>query len=145
MEAGEISQGKKDGSSWNFRPFSGRSGGEAQGTPGGHGWFFVDKNDEGNVATGIDFEEQDRFYVSPRAMAVALDGDRVRVRLVKNHGGSREHKDLRARVIEVVERRSSKVTGIFLKKGKFSSVRTEDERLPPTIRVGNTPMRGPAS
>ncbi|MGC6458982.1 MAG: ribonuclease R [Akkermansiaceae bacterium] len=139
VEAGEISQGKKG------RYQVGTSGRSREGlvgklrvTPGGHGWFFVDKNDEGNVATGIDFEEQDRFYVSPRAMAVALNGDRVRVRLVKNHGGSREHKDLRARVIEVVERRSSKVTGIFLKKGKFSSVRTEDERLPPTIRVGNT-------
>ncbi|MGB0328517.1 MAG: ribonuclease R [Akkermansiaceae bacterium] len=139
VEAGEISQGKKG------RYQVGTSGRSREGlvgklrvTPGGHGWFFVDKNDEGNVATGIDFEEQDRFYVSPRAMAVALDGDRVRVRLVKNHGGSRGHKDLRARVIEVVERRSSKVTGIFLKKGKFPSVRTEDERLPPTIRVGNT-------
>ena len=138
VEAGEISQGKKG------RYQVGTSGRSREGlvgklrvTPGGHGWFFVDKNDEGNVATGIDFEEQDRFYVSPRAMSVALDGDRVRVRLVKKHGGSREHKDLRARVIEVVERRSSKVTGIFLKKGKFSSVRTEDERLPPTIRVGN--------
>lgn len=139
VEAGEISQGKKG--RYQVGP-SGRSReglvGKLKLTRGGHGWFFVDKNDEGNLATGIDFEEQDRFYVSPRAMNVALDGDRVRVKLVKNSGGSREHNDLRARVVEVVERRSSRVTGIFLKKGKFSSVRTEDERLPPTIRVGQT-------
>lgn len=139
VQAGEISQGKKG------RYQVGKSGrsreglvGKLKATPGGHGWFFVDKTDEGNLATGIDFDEQDRFYVSPRAMGVALDGDRVRVRLVKNTGESKEHNDLRARVIEVVERRSSKVTGIFLKKGKFSSVKTEDERLPPSIRVGNT-------
>lgn len=139
VEAGEISQGKKG------RYQVGKSGrsreglvGKLKAAPGGHGWFLVDKHDEGNLATGIDFDEQDRFYISPRAMGVALDGDHVRVRLVKNNGQSKEHHDLRARVLEVVERRSSKITGIFLKKGKFSSVKTEDERLPPTIRVGST-------
>ena len=139
VEAGEISQGKK-GRYQIGNTGRSRAGlvGKLKVTPGGHGWFFVDKSDEGNLATGIDFEEQDRFYVSPRAMGVALDGDRVRVKLVKNTGGSKEHTDLRAKVVEVVERRSSKVTGIFLKKGKFSSVKTEDERLPSTIWVGNT-------
>ena len=53
VEAGEISQGKKG------RYQVGTSGRSREGlvgklrvTPGGHGWFFVDKNDEGNVATG---------------------------------------------------------------------------------------------
>ncbi len=105
---------------------------------GGHGWFYVHKTDEENLATGIDFEEQDRFYVSPRAMDIALDGDLVRVKVVKNDGGSREHTDLRARVIEVVERRSSTVTGVFVKKGKFPSLKTKDERLPPSIRLSET-------
>ena len=138
VEEGQISQGKK-GRYQIGNTGRSREGlvGKLKATTTGHGWFFVDKNDEGNLATGIDFDEQDRFYVSPRSMGVALDGDLVRVKLVKNQGGSREHNDLRARVVEVVERRSSKVTGIFLKKGKFSSVKTEDERLPPTIRVGN--------
>ncbi|MEJ6645084.1 MAG: ribonuclease R [Akkermansiaceae bacterium] len=107
-------------------------------SPGGHGWFLPDKTDEGNLATGIDLMEPSRYYVSPRAMDTALDGDIVRVRLVKNDGGSREHNDLRARVIEVVERRSGKVTGIFIKNGKYPSVRTNDERLPPSIRIGDT-------
>ena len=71
-------------------------------------------------------------------MGIALDGDIVRARLVKNNSTSKEHNDLRARVIEVVERRSGRVTGVFVKKGKFSSVQTNDERLPPSIQIGNT-------
>ncbi len=105
---------------------------------GGHGWFYVHKTDEENLATGIDFEEQDRFYVSPRAMGIALDGDIVRVKVVDNDGSSREHNDLRARVLEVVERRSSTVTGVFIQKGKYPSLKTKDERLPPSIRLTET-------
>ena len=139
LEAGEISTGKKG----RFEiSGSGRSKkglvGKLKVTPGGHGWFFADKTDEGNLATGVDFDEQDRFYVSPRAMDIALDGDIVRVKLVENSGGSKEHNDLRAKVMEIVERRSSKVTGVFVKKGKFPTVKTQDERLPPTIRIGKT-------
>ncbi len=139
VEDGEISLGKK---SRYLVGGQGRSSdgliGKLKVNAGGHGWFYANKTDEGNLATGVDFDEQDRFYVSPRAMGIALDGDIIRVKLVENTGQSKEHNDLRARVIEVVERRSSKVTGIFVKKGKFSSVRTNDERLPPSIRVGNT-------
>lgn len=137
VEAGEIFVGKKGRYGIGSQGRS-RDGlvGKIKLSPGGHGWFLPDKSDEGNLSTGIDLMDPSRYYVSPRAMATALDGDIVRVRLVKNDGGSREHNDLRARVIEVVERRSGKVTGIFIKNGKFSSVRTDDERLPPTIRVG---------
>lgn len=139
LEDGEVSLGKKSRYSVGGQGRS-REGliGKLKVNAGGHGWFYANKTDDGNLATGIDFDEQDRFYVSPRAMGIALDGDIVRAKLVKNNSGSKEHTDLRARVIEVVERRSSKVTGIFLKKGKFSSVRTNDERLPPSIKVGNT-------
>ena len=139
VESGEISQAKKGRYAVGGQSRS-EEGliGKLKVNPGGHGWFFADKADEGNLAMGIDFNEQDRFYVSPRAMGIALDGDIVRVKLVENNGSSREHNDLRARVIEVVERRSSKVTGIFVKKGKFSSIKTSDERLPPTIEVGTT-------
>lgn len=139
VAGGEISLGKKGRYAVGGQ---GRSSeglvGKLKSAPGGHGWFFVNKTDEGNLATGMDFDEQDRFYISPRSMGIALDGDIVRVQLVKNNGGSKEHTDLRAKVIEIVERRSSKVTGIFVKKGKFSSVKTNDERLPPSIRVGAT-------
>lgn len=137
--AGEISVGKKGRYAIGHQGRS-RDGlvGKIKLSPGGHGWFLPDKADEGNLATGIDLMEPSRYYVSPRAMDTALDGDIVRVRLVKNDGGSREHNDLRARVIEVVERRSGKVTGIFIKNGKYPSVRTNDERLPPSIRVGET-------
>lgn len=139
VEAGEIYLGKKGRYGIGSQGRS-RSGlvGKIKLSPGGHGWFLPDKFDEGNLSTGIDLTDPSRYYVSPRAMDTALDGDIVRVRLVKNDGGSREHNDLRAKVIEVVERRSGKVTGIFIKNGKFSSVRTDDERLPPSIRVGET-------
>jgi ribonuclease R len=144
VEAGEISQGKKGryAVGGTARTSGGRSRdglvGKLKVNAAGHGWFFAHKTDEENLATGIDFDEQDRFYVSPRAMGIALDGDIVRAKLVKNNGGSKEHTDLRARVTEVVERRSSKVTGIFVKKGKFASVKTSDERLPPSIDIDET-------
>lgn len=146
VENGEISPAKKgryavagEGSAKKSKgPKGGGLVGKLKAAPGGHGWFFVNKTDEGNIATGMDFDEQDRFYISPRSMGIALDGDIVRVKLVKNNGGSKEHNDLRASVTDIVERRSSKVTGLFVKKGKFSSVKTNDERLPPSIRVGAT-------
>ena len=139
VEAGEIVHGKKGRFSVSGAGRS-RGGliGQIKAALGGHGWFFPDKADEENLATGIDFDEQDRFYISPRSMGIALDGDIVRAKLVKNNSTSKEHNDLRARVIEVVERRSSRVTGVFVKKGKFSSVQTNDERLPPSIQIGNT-------
>ncbi len=138
-KSGEIEQGKKGrfSVSGECRTREGLVG-KLKAAPGGHGWFFPHKTDEANLATGIDFDEQDRFYISPRSMGIALNGDIVRAKLVKNNSGSNEHNDLRARVIEIVERRSSKVTGIFVKKGKFSSIRTNDERLPPSIQVENT-------
>lgn len=139
VESGEIAQGKKGRFSISLAGRT-RGGliGKLKAAPGGHGWFFPNKEDKENLATGIDFDEQDRFYISPRSMGIALDGDIIRARLVENNSTSKEHNDLRARVIEIVERRSSKVTGIFVKKGKFSSVRTSDERLPPSIQIGNT-------
>lgn len=139
VEVGEIVQGKKGrfNVSCEGRSLAGLVG-KLKAAPGGHGWFFPHKTDEANLATGIDFKEQDRFYVSPRSMGVALDGDIVRAKLVENNSGSKEHNDLRARVIEVVERRSSKVTGIFLKKGKYCSVKTNDERLPHSIQINGT-------
>jgi len=137
--AGEISIGKKGRYTIGQQGRS-RDGlvGKIKLSPGGHGWFLPDKTDEGNLASGIDLTEPSRYYVSPRAMDTSLDGDIVRVRLVKNDGGSREHNDLRARVLEVVERRSGKVTGVFVKKGKYPTVRTDDERLPPSIRISDT-------
>ena len=139
VESREIAQGKKGRFSISLAGRT-RGGliGKLKAAPGGHGWFFPNKEDKENLATGIDFDEQDRFYISPRSMGIALDGDIIRARLVENNSTSKEHNDLRARVIEIVERRSSKVTGIFVKKGKFSSVRTSDERLPPSIQIGNT-------
>ena len=136
QESGEISQGKKSRFSLGGEEKK-REGliGKIRLTPAGHGWFMVSQTDEGNIATGIDLKDPDRYYVSARGLSNALDGDIVLAKLVPNRGKQREKDDFRARVIKVVERRSGRVTGVLIKKGKFSSVKTKDERLPPSISV----------
>ena len=136
QEAGEITQGKKSRFSLGGEEKK-REGliGKIRLAPSGHGWFMVSQTDEGNLATGIDLTEPDRYYVSPGSMSTALDGDVILAKLVPNRGKQREKDDFRARVIKVMERRSGRVTGVLIKKGKFSSVKTKDERLPPSISV----------
>lgn len=138
-EKGEISKGGKG----RYRLGAGDKKpdglvGKLKLTPSGHGWFLPSKTLEENLATGIDLNDPGRYFVAPNAMETALDGDIVRVKLVANDGRSREHDDLRARILEVVERRSSTVTGVLIRKGKFATLRTNDERVPPSIRVDET-------
>jgi len=140
QNAGDIQIGKKS----RYRlsgPETRREGliGKIRLTPAGHGWFMVSQTDEGNLASGIGLKDPDRYYVSSRALSTALDGDIVLAKLVPNRGKQKELDDFRARVIEVVERRSGRVTGTLIKKGKFSSVKTKDERLPPRISVESPP------
>ncbi len=136
LEDGQISTGKKGRYSLST-PEKSREGlmGKIRLAPAGHGWFMISQTDEGNLASGLDLKDPDRYYVSPGAMSTALDGDIVMAKLVPNTGKQKELDDFRARVIKVVERRSGRVTGVLIKKGKHSSVKTKDERLPPSITV----------
>lgn len=118
----------------------------------GTAWFYPDLGHAGNLATGIDLKELDRVYISSRKVGVALDGDRVAIKLDKAGGGSRPKKGGKGsrgggserkrpedgptgRVVEIVERRSGVVVGTFMKQGKFSYVVPDDESLPPTIEL----------
>ena len=140
QDAGEISIGKKSRYSLSTQEKT-REGliGKIRLTPSGHGWFMVSQTDEGNIASGIDLKDPDRYYVSSRGLDTSLDGDIVMAKLVPNEGKQRELDEFRAKVIEVVERRSGRVTGTLIKKGKLSSVKTKDERLPSSISVESPP------
>jgi exoribonuclease R len=52
----------------------------------GSGWFFPDKRDEGNQQSGFDLEEHGRVFIPARKIGVALDGDRVAVRVERIDG-----------------------------------------------------------
>ncbi|MGJ8696419.1 MAG: ribonuclease R [Verrucomicrobiaceae bacterium] len=108
--------------------------------PAGHGWFLPSYTDEGNLNSGVDLSKKPRFYVASNGLGTALDGDTVRVRLVKPTGrppASRKgmKPDMRGRVEEVIERRSGIVTGTFRKSGKSGRLETTDTRVPNGIRI----------
>ncbi|MDA8975426.1 hypothetical protein N9F44_00285, partial [Akkermansiaceae bacterium] len=105
-KAGDITYGKKGrfsagsspapkdrkNASRERKPKSSRSGGSPELVgkirlnPAGHGWFMPDYNDEGNLNSGVDMSTKPRFYTASNALSTSLDGDIVRVRLVKPTG-----------------------------------------------------------
>lgn len=125
--------------------------------PNGNGWFFPEQSDEENIATGMDIKKYDRIYVSSRDMGVALDGDRVRLKVTRvgqpkwkkyaDKGGKgpakgkppakrggpsdKEEKDEAAgRVMKVLERRNKTVIGVYREEGKFCYVEPESAGIP---------------
>ncbi len=90
----------------------------------------------------------ERIKVFARYTGHALDRDRVQVRLVespsdkpgkggkgrgKGASGRQSKGRLEARVTEILERRNTHFVGVFQKKGKFATVRTDDPALPRPI------------
>ncbi|MDB0056169.1 VacB/RNase II family 3'-5' exoribonuclease [Akkermansiaceae bacterium] len=161
-KAGDITYGKKGrfsagsspapkdrkNASRERKPKSSRSGGSPELVgkirlnPAGHGWFMPDYHDEGNLNSGVDMSTKPRFYTASNALSTSLDGDIVRVRLVKPTGrppASRQgmKPDMRARVIEVIERRSSIVTGKYQTRGKSGILLTDDTRVPGGIKLSD--------
>ncbi|HCQ33942.1 MAG TPA: hypothetical protein DIV54_10620, partial [Verrucomicrobiales bacterium] len=49
--------------------------------PRGSAWFYPDQQDPANMASGIDLERFRRIHVSAQKTSVALDGDRVALRI----------------------------------------------------------------
>lgn len=106
--------------------------------PNGHGWFYPDPSAEENRDQNVDLSTAPRFYVSSKALSVALDGDVVRAKLVRGDRGGRTNRDgddRRARVLDIVERRSGKVTGLLRIGNRGASLEAQDERVPDGIRV----------
>ncbi|MDX1681077.1 MAG: RNB domain-containing ribonuclease, partial [Akkermansiaceae bacterium] len=120
--------------------------------PKGHAFFYPDLTDKRNLETGIDLVELDRVQVTRHDTATALDGDRVAVTLGKapagrqgGRGGQRKGKgkgkgkadpkqldlsdELRAKVSQVLERRSGRVVGTYHKKSGFGWVESEDKAI----------------
>ena len=111
--------------------------------PAGHGWFMPNYTDEGNLASGIDLSTKPRYYVASTALGTSLDGDTVSVYLAKPTGrppASRKgmKPDMRAKVLEIVERRSGIVTGTYQTRGKSGILFTEDTRVPGGIRLSDS-------
>ena len=83
QDADEISIGKKSRYSLSTQEKT-REGliGKIRLTPSGHGWFMISQTDEGNIASGIDLKDPDRYYVPSRGLETSLDGDIVKAKLV---------------------------------------------------------------
>lgn len=117
----------------------------------GSAWFYPDMRDEGNQSSGFDFESYGRVYIPARKTSVALDGDRVGIRVERIDGEDvgprskgksgrrqstkRTEEGAAGRVEKIIERRSGVVVGTFVKEGKFSYVVPDDPNMPPTIEL----------
>ncbi|MEE2735069.1 MAG: VacB/RNase II family 3'-5' exoribonuclease [Verrucomicrobiota bacterium] len=120
--------------------------------PKGAAWFYPDPRDPANLASGIDLERFSRIYVGARKTSVALDGDRVALRVerlgppvwwkhAKHKRASLElpgaEDQATGRVERILQRRSGVVVGILMERKGFVYVQPADKSLPPTIELEN--------
>ncbi len=78
----------------------------------GSAWFYPDANDTQNKEAGFDPEKYDRVYVDSRDTGVALDGDRVSVRV-------EEPKQDNTQYNQQQDKRGGKFRGKHKKGGKY--------------------------
>lgn len=149
VEEGKLVEGRK--SAYLLADSPSKAGGSAAKQlvgslkfhPKGHAFFYPDHTDRGNLDTGIDLVELDRVQVARHDADTALDGDRVRVELKQvkpgkvTRGRQRPHvsEETRARVLQVLERRSGRVVGTFRKKKGHSWVECEDKAIDGDIDI----------
>lgn len=108
--------------------------------------FFVPENPDDHRV----FREMDRprIFVPARSTSVALDGDKVEVEIGQSgppkwHKHSRRHRERSnsgedrwtARVVNILERNRSQFVGKYFGKGARATLRPDDGRLPPSIRL----------
>ncbi len=118
----------------------------------GSAWFYPDPHDEANLASGIDLKRFSRIYVGARKTSVALDGDRVALRVERlgppvwwKHARHKRHSlDLpgaedqaTGRVERILRRRSGTVVGTLMERKGFVYVQPDDESLPATIELNS--------
>lgn len=147
LREGAIAEGKKG----RYEP-AGRKANELHGTlkflPRGHAWFYPDLTDPENLATGIDLKTYSRVHVPRRDTGTALEGDRVKISFAiprpagwRSQGKSRvepkpgDEVDARGKVLKVLDRRSGRMIGTYVKEGKFSWVETDDPALNGRIQL----------
>ena len=118
--------------------------------PKGAAWFYPDPRDPANLASGIDLERFSRIYVGARKTSVALDGDRVALRIerlgppvwwkhARHKRASLEapgaEDQASGRVERILQRRSGVVGGTLIERKGFGYVQPDDGSLPPTIEL----------
>lgn len=128
----------------------------------GSAWFYPDLRDEANRRHGLDLDQYKRIYIPSRKTSVALDGDRVAVKVERvgglevgggrggkkgkkgKHGKQQKHRTegppgseegASGKVMKILERRSGVVVGTYMQQGKFSYVVPDDRNLPPTVEL----------
>jgi len=115
----------------------------------GHAWFYPDLDNKDNILAGLNPEKFDRVFVQSYNTGLALDGDRVSVRVKlpsKANGGEVKDKakrgkfrgktkgpkfsgfskkkrrfddEAKGKVLRVIERESGIVLGTYRERGKF--------------------------
>jgi len=112
--------------------------------PKGHAFFFPDLTDERNLASGIDFTIHSRIFIDRRNVGTSLDGDRVGVSIIKQVARPFRTRsefapdpadEMRAKVDEVIARRSGRLVGIYRKKADFGFVECDDKAIDGTIDI----------
>lgn len=112
--------------------------------PKGHAFFFPDLTDEQNLASGIDFTLHSRIFIDRRNTATSLDGDRVGVSIIKavprpfrtrSEFSAEPSDEMKGKVVEILERRSGKLVGIYRKKGGFGWIDCDDKAVEGRVDV----------
>ncbi len=116
----------------------------------GDAWFYPDARDEANLASGLDLDKFRRIYVPARKTSVALDGDRVALRVERlgppiwwKHAKHKQaaldlpgaEDQATGRVERILQRRSGVVIGTFMERRGFTYVQPDDDSLPPSIEL----------
>lgn len=143
VKEGAISAGKK-----NTFSVPSTSKNQLTGTlkfqPKGHAFFFPDLTDPENLTSGIDFTVHSRIFVDRKDVSTALDGDRVAASILKQvarpYRTRRESTpdlsdEMRAKVEQVLARRSGKLVGIYRKMDNFGWIDCDDKAVEGRVDV----------
>lgn len=160
---GEISMGKK--ARYELR---GNKKSHLVGTlkfhPKGFAWVYLDTKDQNNIDSGFPLDKYDRVKVTPQYTGVAMDDDRVEVKVERvgapewvqhvnrrrgkqadKKGGKGKQREkiseddyrdeASGRVVKILERRNPMFIGTYLERRKFKYVQPESENLPGTVEL----------
>ena len=112
--------------------------------PKGHAFFFPDLTDPQNLASGIDFTVHSRIFIERRNVGTSLDGDRVAASIIKQVARPFRTRsellpdvsdEIRAKVDEVLVRRSGRLVGVYRKTGNFGWIDCDDKAVEGRVDV----------
>ena len=88
----------------------------------------------------VNSEKDTDIFIPPSKMSSALNGDRVKVKLVRNFGFGihSEGRDKReGRIVKIIERVNTNIIGTYKSEHNFHYVEADDARLPQFILIHN--------